>query len=128
FPVVHGSYRLEGRARRVVATATDHAALPGALAAVAAQADQDLAVDIYLAWPERPEDQDDVAAALRAELSQVEWLRRVERITVSVAGRAGDVHHRQFTFQPGEGGELVEDTLIRGMHPMVARRLQLQRL
>src|SRR5690606_21561993 len=87
-----------------------------------------LAVDIYLAWPEQPEDQDDVASALRAELSQVEWLRRVERITVSVAGRAGDVHHHQFTFQPGEGGELVEDTLIRGMHPMVARRLQLQRL
>lgn len=128
FPVVHGSYRLEGWARRMVATATDHAALPGALAAVAAQADQDLAVDIYLAWPEQPENQDDVASALRSELSQVEWLRRVERITVSVAGRAGDVHHHQFTFQPGEGGELVEDTLIRGMHPMVARRLQLQRL
>src|SRR5690606_34927228 len=85
-------------------------------------------VDIYLAWPEQPEDQDAVASALRAALSQVEWLRRVERSTVSVAGRAGDVHHHQLTFQPREGGALAEDTLIRGMHPMVARRLQLQRL
>jgi len=128
FRVVHGRYRLDGRDQRVVATAADFELLTNALAAAEVEAGDDLAVDLYAAWADQPDDQDELAAAVRAVLVQVGWLRRAGRITVSVAGRAGDVHHHQFTFNRAEDGSLVEDTLIRGMHPMVARRLQLQRL
>ncbi|CUR57578.1 Acetyl-/propionyl-coenzyme A carboxylase subunit alpha (fragment) [metagenome] len=50
----------------------------------------------------------------------------VRRIAVAVCP-GGDRPVSYFTFRPGEGG-VVEDTLVRGVHPMVGRRLNLWRL
>jgi acetyl/propionyl-CoA carboxylase alpha subunit/acetyl-CoA carboxylase carboxyltransferase component len=130
-PVVRASFELDGKPRRLIATATDYAGMPGALAAAgtAAAAEQpgELGVDVYLTWPEQPADQNELAAELGRVLAASGWLGRVERVTTTVAGRSGDAQHHQFTFRPADG-ELTEDRLIRGMHPLVAQRLQLQRL
>ena len=46
------------------------------------------------------------------------------RVTMSVAGSTGSAMHHHFTFRPGLG----EDRVIRGLHPLIAQRLQLPRL
>lgn len=93
------------------------------------------AVDLYLYWPGAPVAPDDLADRLRAVLEQVEVLRRVERVVVGVhPGDGRDVQY--LTYQPEQSGAedddptrtLVEDRLVRGVHPMVARRLDLWRL
>ncbi|XVU21466.1 biotin carboxylase N-terminal domain-containing protein [Actinoplanes sp. CA-054009] len=105
---------------RVVATAVDISALPAALAAIAVQQPQ--VADIYVKWEDQP-DADTIAAQLEASLE----VKNIRRITVTVAGSSGVMHHH-FTFRPGDDGALAEDRLIRGLHPQIAQRLQLQRL
>ncbi len=56
----------------------------------------------------------------------------VDRITTTVAGGGGAVMHHHFTFRRGAAGAVLagfgEDRLIRGLHPRVAERMQLERL
>ena len=52
---------------------------------------------------------------------------RLARITVTVAGASGAAMQHHFTFRP-DGAGFAEDRLIRGLHPQVAERLQLDRL
>ena len=53
-------------------------------------------------------------------------------MTFTVAGASGIAMRHRFTFRPGTSagadGGLVEDRLIRGLHPQIAERLQLGRL
>ncbi|MFF5083523.1 biotin carboxylase N-terminal domain-containing protein [Actinoplanes sp. NPDC000266] len=105
---------------RVAATAVDISALPSALTAVAAQEPQ--VADIYVKWEDQP-DADTIAERLAASLT----ITGVRRVTITVAGSSGVMHHH-FTFRPGDDGALGEDRLIRGLHPQIAQRLQLQRL
>src|SRR3954453_1457176 len=51
----------------------------------------------------------------------------VRRITTTLAGTSRALMHHHFTFRP-DGAGFAEDRLIRGLHPQIARRLQLQRL
>jgi acetyl-CoA carboxylase carboxyltransferase component len=51
----------------------------------------------------------------------------VDRITATVAGGDGALMHHHFTFRRGPAG-FGEDRLIRGLHPRVAERMQLERL
>ncbi len=114
---------------RVVATAADITALPDALRAAAtltAEADgPQMAVDVYVTWEDQP---DDDALAVRLDGLVAEHARPagVQRITVIVAGTGGAVMHHHFTFRP-DGTGFAEDRLIRGIHPQIAQRLQLQR-
>ncbi|AOS64560.1 ATP-binding protein [Actinoalloteichus hymeniacidonis] len=87
----------------------------------------DIDADIYLAWENQPED----SAAMAAELAEVVGAQplpeQVRRLTTTVAGRSGAVMHQHFTFRASETG-MVEDRLIRGLHPYIAQRMQLERL
>ena len=122
----------------IAATAADAAGLPGAIAAIgelAAHAAQDspLVADVYVAWDDQPEG-DALAAAVGDLVTARPLPAGVARITVTVAGARGAVMHHHFTFRPdGAGADgthapLVEERLIRGLHPQVAERLQLGRL
>ncbi|WP_392424653.1 carboxyl transferase domain-containing protein [Barrientosiimonas humi] len=84
-------------------------------------------VDLYLAWPDEPATPDEAAAALAERLSQLDFTATVRRVAVAVCPDEGrPVGY--FTFRPQPDGSLAEDALIRGVHPMVGRRLNLWRL
>ncbi|GLY15177.1 fused acetyl/propionyl-CoA carboxylase subuit alpha/methylmalonyl-CoA decarboxylase subunit alpha [Kineosporia sp. NBRC 101677] len=119
------------RRSQVVTTVADLVTLPDALAGVSALAadvsERGLVADLYVAWDDLPET-DAVAERLSGLIAARAMPAAVRRITVTIAGTAGAVMHHHFTFRPDETGTLVEDRLIRGLHPQIAQRLQLQRL
>ena len=89
-------------------------------------------VEVYVAWPavgatdgsHAPIDHAQLAAALQPQLAG--WpLDGVRRIVIAACS-AGNVDY--VTFRPDPDGRLVEDERIRGVHPMVFRRLNLWRL
>ncbi|MFY1650510.1 carboxyl transferase domain-containing protein [Solwaraspora sp. WMMB762] len=84
-------------------------------------------VDMYLAWENQPEDFDAMAAALLDVVAAHPLPPQVRRVTTTIAGRAGAVMHHHFTFRPSSRG-MVEERLIRGLHPYIAQRMQLERL
>ncbi|HWC23264.1 MAG TPA: carboxyl transferase domain-containing protein [Flexivirga sp.] len=90
--------------------------------------DHDSVVEIYLRWadlPEQPEHARDILLDLLSQLSFARMPRRVSFAVCPGAPRAVDY----FTFRPSpDGSGWVEDDLVRGMHPMVGRRLNLWRL
>ncbi|MBP2706835.1 ATP-grasp domain-containing protein [Microbispora sp. RL4-1S] len=118
-----------GDVTRLVATAVDVTALPGALGAVGAlaadAARSGLVADLYVTCEEQP-DADAMAVELGRLLDRHTMPAGVRRITIIVAGTSGAVIHHHFTFRPGGAG-MAEDRLIRGIHPQIAQRLQLQR-
>ncbi|SFQ29992.1 Acetyl/propionyl-CoA carboxylase, alpha subunit [Amycolatopsis arida] len=136
---VTAEYDLEGRRLRLVSIAADFAGLADALRAVGEAAGEmngeaaevsapaDLVADVYLTWADQPEDEDAMAARLRAVLAEVPLPGQVRRVTATVAGRSGAAMHHHFTFRPSSTG-LAEERLIRGLHPLIAQRLQLRRL
>jgi acetyl/propionyl-CoA carboxylase alpha subunit/acetyl-CoA carboxylase carboxyltransferase component len=97
------------------------------LAELAAAAEDDIDADIYLAWEKQPAGSDAMAAALDEVISAHPLPRQVRRLTATVAGRAGAVMHQHFTFRPSTFG-MSEERLIRGLHPYIAQRMQLDRL
>jgi acetyl/propionyl-CoA carboxylase alpha subunit/acetyl-CoA carboxylase carboxyltransferase component len=120
-----------GGASLVAATATDMPALPAAISALgelAAQAPAStVTADVYVTADGKP-DPDALAARIACLLAAGRLpagTPGIARITVTVASAA--VMHRHFTFRP-DGTGLTEDRLIRGLHPQVAERLQLDRL
>ncbi|MEU6641496.1 carboxyl transferase domain-containing protein [Saccharomonospora sp. NPDC046836] len=130
---VTAEYDLDGSRLRLVATAADFTELAEALHAVAevagagdAAARADLVADVYLTWADQPADAGAMSAQLREVLVTVDLPGRVRRVTVSVAGRSGASKHHHFTFRPSSTG-LAEERLIRGLHPLIAQRLQLTR-
>ncbi|MBE1490394.1 ATP-binding protein [Plantactinospora soyae] len=118
-----------GGVTRVVTTAVDIADLPAAIGAVGALAsdvaERGLVADLYLTWEGQP-DVHAMVVRLGQLLAEQPLPAGVRRITTTVAGSSGVIHHH-FTFRPGDAG-LTEDRLIRGLHPQIAQRLQLQRL
>ncbi|WP_116245433.1 carboxyl transferase domain-containing protein [Nocardiopsis sp. FIRDI 009] len=114
---------------RLVSAAVGFEALGGALSGLAelANGEDDIDADIYLAWEKQPEDFDAMSAALQEVLSVHPLPDRVRRLTTTVAGRDGAVMHHHFTFRPSPTG-MAEDRLIRGLHPYIAQRMQMERL
>ncbi|WP_328653599.1 ATP-grasp domain-containing protein [Micromonospora sp. NBC_00330] len=113
----------------VVSAAVSFDALGSALRGLAELATGEDAVDadIYLGWENQPEDFDAMAAALAEVIAAHPLPPQVRRVTTTVAGRGGAVMHHHFTFRPS-GDQLTEDRLIRGLHPYIAQRMQLERL
>jgi acetyl/propionyl-CoA carboxylase alpha subunit/acetyl-CoA carboxylase carboxyltransferase component len=113
----------------VVSAAVGFDELGSVLHGLAELADGTAAIDadIYLAWERQPGDSDDMAAALHDVLSAHPLPSRIRRVTVAVAGRGGAVMHQHFTFRPSARG-MTEERLIRGLHPFIAQRMQLERL
>ncbi|MEU8106227.1 carboxyl transferase domain-containing protein [Nonomuraea muscovyensis] len=113
----------------VVSCAVSFEALGGALRGLAQLADGEDAIDadIYLAWENQPQDSDAMAAALHEVVGAQPLPDRVRRLTVTAAGSGGAVMHHHFTFRPSATG-MAEERLIRGLHPYIAQRMQLERL
>ena len=133
-PFAVADYTLDGRPTHLTSTIGDVAELaPGSDLDVSvgndvwSRAEQHHAVvDLYLRWRDQPADPEEVSAALATRLKALDWTRDVRRVAVAVTGDR-DQPVGYFTFRP-QGEELVEDRLVRGVHPMVGRRLQLWRL
>ncbi|MET8424999.1 biotin carboxylase N-terminal domain-containing protein [Nocardia sp. NPDC004860] len=83
-------------------------------------------VDLLLSWPAAPGSADERARGLLDALQNAGLTSDMRRITVALAP-PHDGPLEQFTFRT-RAGELVEDTVIRGVHPLVGRRLHLWRL
>ncbi|MEV0807783.1 carboxyl transferase domain-containing protein [Micromonospora sp. NPDC050200] len=113
----------------VVSAAVSFDALGGALRGLAELAGGEDAVDadIYLAWESQPEDFDAMGSALLKVINTYPLPHQVRRVTTTVAGRGGAVMHHHFTFRPSGAG-MAEERLIRGLHPYIAQRMQLERL
>ncbi|MBG6065059.1 ATP-binding protein [Micromonospora ureilytica] len=113
----------------VVSAAVSFDALGSALRGLAelATGEDSVDADIYLGWENQPEDFDAMADALAEVIAAHPLPSQVRRVTTTVAGRGGSVMHHHFTFRPS-GAQLTEDRLIRGLHPYIAQRMQLERL
>ncbi|GAB3721028.1 ATP-binding protein [Nocardiopsis nanhaiensis] len=144
-PLVTAQYTGPEGVTPVVTTAVDIAALPDAIGAVGAYAAETVAsdgpsengtaegadapgvvADLYVTWDGQP-DAGAIAVRLNEILNENPLPASVRRVTATVAGTSGAVMHHHFTFRQGEDG-LTEDLLIRGLHPQIAQRLQLERL
>ena len=116
---------------RVVTTAVDFAQLADAVRAVGelaadAPPGAHVVADIYLRWAGQP-DADAMAARLGEVITAQPLPGHVDRITTTVAGGGRALMHHHFTFRRGTAG-FGEDRLIRGLHPRIAERMQLERL
>ena len=118
---------------RLATTAVDITALPDAIGAVGTCAAETLdtaehrvVADLYVTWEDQP-DADAMAVRLGEILAENPLPASVRRVTTTVAGTSGAVMHHHFTFYANDTG-FTEDRLIRGLHPQIAQRLQLQRL
>ncbi|CCH31253.1 carboxyl transferase domain-containing protein [Actinosynnema sp. NPDC047251] len=124
------TFVVAGRADSCVAsTAVGFEALGSALRGLAELAHGEDAVDadIYLAWENQPQDSEAMAAALADVIGAFTLPHQVRRVTATVAGSGGAVMHHHFTFRPSTAG-MTEERLIRGLHPYIAQRMQLERL
>ncbi|MFW0785888.1 carboxyl transferase domain-containing protein [Gordonia sp. CPCC 206044] len=104
----------------------DLAAAIGGLAELA-RGTVSIDADIYLSWEDQPEDFDAMADALHQIIAAGSLPNQVHRITTTVAGREGALMHHHFTFRPSATG-MTEERLIRGLHPYIAQRMQMERL
>lgn len=113
----------------VVSTAVRFEALGSALGGLAELASGSGAIiaDIYLAWEDQPQDWEATASALHEVISAHPLPGEVRRLTATVAGSHGAVMHHHFTFRPSATG-MTEQRLIRGLHPYIAQRMQMERL
>ncbi|WP_439957535.1 carboxyl transferase domain-containing protein [Nocardia crassostreae] len=92
----------------------------------ASPADHVPVVDLLLAWPDGPASVPERAEELLTALRHTAIAQQARRITVAVPpAEDGPVEH--YTFRR-RSGELLEDSVIRGVHPLIARRLHLWRL
>ncbi|SFT93066.1 Acetyl/propionyl-CoA carboxylase, alpha subunit [Geodermatophilus amargosae] len=128
---VTAEYALGADRLHLLALMTRAARLPQALAAVAGvlATDADPAhtvVDLYVDWPDRPADPDALSEHVRGMLSAVPALAAGRRVTVTACTPDGEVE--TLTFRPDEEGRPAEARLLRGLHPLTARRLDLWRL
>ncbi|MFP5253645.1 MAG: carboxyl transferase domain-containing protein, partial [Actinomycetes bacterium] len=87
----------------------------------------ELVLDLYLHWPDLPEAPEQVSEQLARAVGALPFAHQARRVAVAVCpggGRPVDY----FTFRPVADGGVAEDGLVRGVHPMVGRRLGLWRL
>ena len=128
-----GDYRLESRPTRVVSTlgTIEELAGDGPVCAAVSEllaersAGEEAVVELYISWPDAPELD---AAGARLETLLADWSlgENVRRIVVAVCDPPAEPSYLSFRWTTS--GEIAEDRRIRGVHPMVARRLDLWRL
>ncbi len=129
---ITGDYEDKVERFHLVTTAVDRAGLPGAIKALGDLADRlptdtDVEADLYLTWDDESADENTMATDLHEVIAAKSLPSRVRRITTTVAGHRGAVMYHHFTFRPSSTG-FTEERLIRGLHPIIAQRMQLQRL
>ncbi len=135
-PFAVADYVLDDRPTRVVSTVGTMAELgdPGSSMVTAVDdevaaraADHQVVLDLYVHWPEAPEAPERASEELARIVGALPFARDVRRVAVAVCAGAGrPVNY--FTYRPVADDGIVEDDLVRGVHPMVGRRLDLWRL
>ncbi|MEO8830278.1 carboxyl transferase domain-containing protein [Lapillicoccus sp.] len=141
-PFAIADYLLDDRPTHLVSSVgrvdelTPGSALEAAVVEQVGMADEghECVVDLYLSWPDEPENPEEASIELRRRLTALDFPHHVRRVAVAVgSGPARPVGY--FTFRPatddaasGPEASLYEDDLVRGVHPMVGRRLNLWRL
>jgi acetyl/propionyl-CoA carboxylase alpha subunit/acetyl-CoA carboxylase carboxyltransferase component len=134
-PFASVDYVLDGRESHLVSTVgTIEEVCPGSglassLASEIAQRPEGSqgVIDLYLHWPQAPTDDDEASARLAELFAAVPVSHDVRRLALGiVTGGGREVGY--FTLRPQPDGTLVEDRLVRNVHPMVGRRLSLWRL
>ncbi|GGL32482.1 ATP-grasp domain-containing protein [Phycicoccus endophyticus] len=133
--VAVADYRLDERDSHLVSTIgrVDELAPASALTALVGRlvadraAGQQAVVDLYLHWPDLPSDPDEASSALRERVASLPFVRECRRVAVGVVPD-DEREVGYFTYRPLQDGSVVEDTAVRGVHPMVGRRLNLWRL
>lgn len=113
----------------LVSAATGFAGLDTAMCGLAELSDGAASIDadVYVRWDDQPDDLDEMAAKLHEVVSARALPHQVHRVTVTVAGPGDEAMHHHVTFRPSATG-MTEDRLIRGLHPYIAQRMQMERL
>jgi len=132
---VTAEYEFEGKRIHVFAVYSEyadasHAAQAMASASASVSSDHDVVVDIYLSKRGELAEVEATEADLSRMINSTPFPRPLRRIVISVAGicenqRISQMQH--FTYRPSENG-YREETLYRGVHPMMGKRLHLWRL
>ncbi len=137
-PFANAEYVLDGRPTRLVSTVGTMAELGQADGSLVRAVVEQLAarnpgdeavVELYLHWPEAPDSAEEASAALVPLVAALPFIDEVRRLSVAVcSGAKRPVGY--YAFRPGTEAEpgVHEDHLVRGVHPMVGRRLNLWRL
>ena len=135
-PFAAADYVLDDRPTRVISTVGMLAELgnPGStlVTAVADEvaarpAGHEAVLDLYVHWPDVPQAPAQASETLARLVGALPFARDVRRVAVAVCpGQGRPVSY--FTYRPHPNGGIVEDDLVRGVHPMVGRRLDLWRL
>jgi acetyl/propionyl-CoA carboxylase alpha subunit/acetyl-CoA carboxylase carboxyltransferase component len=128
--------RAGARFRLIVAysPAGELGALAGAVARHLAETPPELrpVVDVHLWQAGEPDDVDALAERLRRVLGSVDYGRPVHRIDVTITAEPAEPRPAvtfHYCYRSVEGRpELAEDLLYRNLHPMLAKRLDLDRL
>lgn len=131
--VVTADYRIEGRPTRFVSTVGLAGELDadGPLARAVAgglagrRPGDEAVVELYVLWPQGTDPQA-VTPELEDALAGWDWGDGVRRVLVGISSPDGAVEYR--SFRPTGEGRFAEDVNMRGMHSMLARRLDLWRL
>ncbi|HYL07023.1 MAG TPA: biotin carboxylase N-terminal domain-containing protein, partial [Candidatus Udaeobacter sp.] len=100
-----------------------------ALCTVPQSADQ--AVDLYVWKPGALDDADSTELTVSEILNRAGFPPRTTRVLVAISGPGqglGMSSTQHFTYRRDADGGYVEDVFYRGMHPMMAERLQMWRL
>jgi acetyl/propionyl-CoA carboxylase alpha subunit/acetyl-CoA carboxylase carboxyltransferase component len=133
--VAVADYTLDGRDSHLVSTIgrVDELAADSRLSATLARCVADrpdghqAVVDLYVHWGDLPHDPEQASTELAARLARTAFAHECRRVAVGVVPD-DDREVGYFTFRPQPDGSLAEDRLVRGVHPMVGRRLNLWRL
>ena len=124
-PFVLAAYTHRGVRHHVAATLGDTDELPAALRAASAHAGtlpagEPLLLDLY-ARTSAPDE-------LEGVLAEADLPEGVARVAFVLAAAHGTAPVDVMTFERGPGGALVENPDVRGLHPMMAERMELWRL
>ena len=133
--VLTAEYEHEGRLLRLIVTHASLEGLPSALASLRdimalVPADRDLMLDLFVSDAPADEDPDTRSEQLRRVFEQAGFPRPLRRAVVALMGAGPEFrvsHPSRFTFRWTDGIP-VEDRLYRGLHPMTAKRLEIERL
>ncbi len=120
----------------VIATHAEYASLAGAARAMfpmiaEVPPDHDIVIDFFAWHSGWLGDADATEQEVCTVLAQANFPRSIRRIVVEIASPnhspgVGGMQH--FTFRPTAGNAYQEEQIYRGLHPMMAKRLHLERL
>ncbi|MEI2776744.1 MAG: carboxyl transferase domain-containing protein [Tetrasphaera sp.] len=132
-PFASANYTLDDRPSHLITTVGQHdelvvgSPLVEALTGLLGHSGRQEVVDVYIHTPDLTLDEDAASAQLAEQVAALPFVHTLRRIAVGVV-RGEGVEVGYFTFRPQGDGTVIEDVPVRGIHPMVGRRLNIWRL